>query len=528
MVHPLLILALGIFCIIFMIAVLRLNAFLALIVSAILVSLLAPGETPEKISRVATAFGGTVGNIGIVIALAVVIGKCMMDSGAADRIVRAFLRLLGEKRSAWALTTSGFVLSIPVFFDTVFYLLVPLARSMHRRTGRNYLKYCLAIAAGGVITHSIVPPTPGPLVMAEQLGIDLGVMILFATIIAVPPAFVGMAIASWMDRRMKIPMRPIGGGMQEPEPLPDSQLPGLMASLLPIVLPVLLVSLNTAVSAVAKRDGQPAAVASSTGRPAAAVASGVASDVGRPTEQAAQPPDAPRFWQRAAGIMAILGNPNFAMLLSAAIAMAVLKMQRGLTKARMADLIDTSLMSGGIIILITAAGGAFGAMLKAARIGPAIEGLFQSGTGQQAGGIMFLVIGVVIASIMKIAQGSGTVAMTTASAMVAAMIPSLDSLGYPPVLLATAIGGGSMMGSWMNDSGFWVFVKMTGLTEAEGLKSWLPLVALTGFSCSLVSFVLALTWQAPPHVRIWFWVLLVLVLGLAVVLPGRLGVRRET
>jgi len=542
MVHPLLILALGIFCIIFMIAVLRLNAFLALIVSAILVSLLAPGETPEKISRVATAFGGTVGNIGIVIALAVVIGKCMMDSGAADRIVRAFLRLLGEKRSAWALTTSGFVLSIPVFFDTVFYLLVPLARSMHRRTGRNYLKYCLAIAAGGVITHSIVPPTPGPLVMAEQLGIDLGVMILFATIIAVPPAFVGMAIASWMDRRMKIPMRPIGGGMQEPEPLPDSQLPGLLASLLPIVLPVLLVSLNTAVSAVAKRDRQPAAVAASTDRPAIAAASGVASPAAgdtdngsrvtkhepRPTEQAAQPPDAPRFWQRAAGIMAILGNPNFAMLLSAAIAMAVLKMQRGLTKARMADLIDTSLMSGGIIILITAAGGAFGAMLKAARIGPAIEGLFQSGTGQQAGGIMFLVIGVVIASIMKIAQGSGTVAMTTASAMVAAMIPSLDSLGYPPVLLATAIGGGSMMGSWMNDSGFWVFVKMTGLTEAEGLKSWLPLVALTGFSCSLVSFVLALTWQAPPHVRIWFWVLLVLVLGLAVVLPGRLGVRRET
>jgi gluconate:H+ symporter, GntP family len=300
-----------------------------------------------------------------------------------------------------------------------------------------------------------------------------------------------MALASWMDRRMKIPMRPIGGGMQEPEPLPDSQLPSLTASLLPIVLPVVLVSLNTAVSAAAKLAAEDAPI------------------------------------KEVAGVMAILGNPNFAMLLSAALAMTVLKMQRGLTKAQMANIIDTSLMSAGIIILITAAGGAFGAMLKAAEIGPAIESLFKGGAGQQVRGIMFLVMGVFIASVMKIAQGSGTVAMITASAMVAAMIPSMENLGYPPVLLATAIGGGSMMGSWMNDSGFWVFVKMTGLTEAEGLKSWLPLLALTGLSCALVSLALAITWQAPPHIRIWFWAFLALVLGLAVILPGRLSVRRQ-
>ncbi|NQT03553.1 MAG: gluconate permease, partial [Planctomycetes bacterium] len=135
--HPLIILVIGMLTVIIMITVLKMNAFVALITSAMVVSLLAPGDLDKKISRVATEFGGTAAGIGIVIALAVVIGRCMMDSGAADRIVRGFLSLLGEKRSSTALMASGFVLSVPVFFDTVFYLLVPLARSMHRRTKKH-------------------------------------------------------------------------------------------------------------------------------------------------------------------------------------------------------------------------------------------------------------------------------------------------------------------------------------------------------------------------------------------------------
>jgi len=196
----------------------------------------------------------------------------------------------------------------------------------------------------------------------------------------------------------------------------------------------------------------------------------------------------------------VLGNVNFAMFLSTAVAMWVLKHKRRLTNLELAKVVEVSLMSGGIIILITAAGGAFGAMLKAAEIGPAIEALFQGGAAQSSG-IMYLVMGVLIACMMKVAQGSGTVSMITASAMVAAMIPSKEALGYPPVLLATAIGGGSMIGSWMNDSGFWIFVKMTGLTEAEGLKTWLPAVASVGIASALVSFLLALLWQTGG--RMW-------------------------
>ncbi|MHC4681102.1 MAG: GntP family permease, partial [Planctomycetota bacterium] len=332
--HPLAILAVGIVTVVVMITWLRMNAFIALITSALIVSLLAPGELAEKVSRVAKEFGNTAGSIGIVIALAVVIGKCMMDSGAADRIVRGFLSLLGEKRCSTALVASGFVLSVPVFFDTVFYLVVPLARSMHRRTKKHFLKYvmCIAaggvithslvpptvplarsmhrrtkkhflkyvmcIAAGGVITHSLVPPTPGPLVMADNLGIDVGVMIIVGALVALPAAVVGTLFSGWQDRRMNVPMRPLGGGLSEPEPLEDRQLPGLLVSLLPIVLPVLLVSANTVLRAVARGDAG--------------------------------------TLDRAANVAAVLGNVNLAMLISAAIAMVTLKSKRALTNAQLA------------------------------------------------------------------------------------------------------------------------------------------------------------------------------------------------
>lgn len=455
--HPLLILVIGIVTVVLMITLARMNAFIALITSAIVVSLLAPGQLAEKINRVATAFGSTAGSIGVVIALAVVVGRCMMDSGAADRIVRGFLSLLGEKRAATALMASGYVLSIPVFFDTVFYLLVPLARSMHRRTKKHYLKYAMAIAAGGVITHCLVPPTPGPLVMAENLGIDIGVMIVGGALVAIPAAIVGLFFSGWVDRRMNIQMRPLApdqvGG--EREPLADHQLPGLLPSALPIILPVVLVSANTIVSTIAKEA------------------------------------EAGSILKRAAEIAAVLGNVNLAMLISTAIAMWVLKTKRRLTNAQLAKVVEVSLQNGGIIILITAAGGAFGAMLKAAQIGPAIENLFKGQAGQQAGGLMLLVIGALTACVIRIAQGSGTVAMITTSAMIAAMITKVTTLGYHPVYLATAIGSGAMTCSWMNDSGFWIFVKMTGLTEAEGLKSWTALLTIVGFTGVVVSLLLA-------------------------------------
>src|SRR5438093_7724517 len=354
--HPLLILLVGMATILVGIVGLRLNAFLALITAAIVVSLLAPGEPAAKIGRVAEGFGRTAGTIGIVIALAAIAGKAMMDSGAADRIVRAFIAVLGEKRSATALCATGYVLSIPVFFDTVFYLLVPLARSGYARTNRYYLKYLLAITAGAGATHTLVPPTPGPLAVAGTLGVDLGTMVLVGLVVALPAAGVGLLFAGWVDRRM-----PVVPQASAAEPAATLPLPGLVASLLPIVLPVLLISSNTV-------------VLSMTARPGAHLAS----------------------WAALAPYTAVIGNANLALLVSAGVAMWVYARQRSASRAALAEMVEMSLMSAGVIILITAAGGAFGATLQAAQIGPMIERAFAgwaSGSGTMGSGLIFLFLG---------------------------------------------------------------------------------------------------------------------------------------
>ena len=479
MLIPLTILLIGIVTVVGMIIVLRVNAFVALITAAMLVSLLSAGEMAEKISRVAAAFGKTAGNIGIVIALAAIIGKCLMDSGAADRIVRSFLRVLGEKRASVALMGSGFVLAVPVFFDTVFYLLVPLARSLWKRTRKNYMLYILSIGAGGAITHTLVPPTPGPLMMADTLNVDIGTMIMIGCLIGAPTAMVGLVICGIMNRRMDIPMRPYSG-QEEPEPLDDAELPGLWVSLLPVLLPVILISANTVTKTLA--EAERAALVrggENLDRPVAEAAS---------SEQVEQTP-----LRKAANVTALLGNANLALLLSAAIAMIVLVRRRRLTLRELGKTTETALMSGGVIILITAAGGAFGAMLRVADVGAAIKELV--GQSEHSTGLVMLLMGFGIAAVMKIAQGSGTVSMITTSAMLGAMGVSGQMLGFHPVYLATAIGSGSLVGSWMNDSGFWIFARMSALTETEALKSWTVLLVILGFTG--LGFTILLTWLMP-------------------------------
>lgn len=329
---------------------------------------------------------------------------------------------------------SGFVLSIPVFFDTVFYLLVPLARSLWRRTRKNYMLYVTAIVAGAGITHTLVPPTPGPLFMASELNVDVGLMMMLGLLIGLPTAALGVLVCKMINRRMDIPMRPYAGQV-EPEPLDDDQLPGFWISFAPIALPVILISLNTITKAL-DVDGLTAHIA------------------------------------------AVLGHRDSALLLAAAVAMFVLVRQRKLSFKELASRSETALMSGGIIILITAAGGAFGAMLREA----GIKGWLQELLGEQGQtvGLVMLVMAFVVAVVMKFAQGSGTVSMITTVSIFAAMGVSPKMLGCNPVYLAMAIGSGSLVGDWMNNSGFWIFARMGGFTEVETLKSWTILTAALG------------------------------------------------
>jgi H+/gluconate symporter-like permease len=295
--------------------------------------------------------------------------------------------------------------------------------------------------------------------------------------VALPAAVAGLIFSGIADRVMPVPMRQIGGQPEKP-PLKDEELPSLWLSVLPVVLPVLLISSNTVVETMAKNAVKPQLVASGNSQPKDGQLSAAIRNPASITD-----PKAKRLAEVSA-ITNVFGNASFALLLSTVVAMWTLVKQRGLSKVEMAAVVEQSLMSGGVIILITAGGGAFGAMLKVAQVGTAIEQIFSS-IGAQ--GIMMLVLGFSLAAVLKIAQGSSTVAMITGSAMLAG-IANPETLGFHPVYLATAIGGGSLIGSWMNDSGFWIFAKMGGLTEVEALKSWTIMLVVLG----VVSFVVTL------------------------------------
>ena len=574
---PVLLLVIGIVSVLGMIIGLKLNAFMALIISALIVSLgvgLVDGEDAgSRMSAVVQGFGGAAGGIGIVIAMAAIIGKCMLDSGAADRIVRSAIHVTGEKKASFGLMLSGFVLAIPVFFDTVFYLLVPLARSLYRRTNKNYLRYLMAIATGGAITHTLVPPTPGPLLVSAILGVDIGMMMLVGTMVAVPAAIVGLTYSYIADRIMPVEMRPLGVKEEKHQALSEEQLPSLWVSLLPVLLPVVLIGAGTLAMTLADREdkaqlmvddvqdfGQLATmfVDADPDTPAGRVmGSDQLSDNERdelmttamnPAERERQiellnqvlldddlyderaflgvplsdvsksklganqlrmkPVDRRRMnralledafpaliakhnWNTSrrnwSNSLALWSNANFALMLAAIVSMLTLKYVRSLSWRSLSEDVEESLMSGGVIILITAAGGAFGAMLQDTHISNTIKDYF-SDAG--ASGIALLLLGWGIAAVLKVAQGSSTVAMIVGAGMMSAIIGDAKP-DYNMVYVATAVGTGSLMGSWMNDSGFWVFTKMGGLTEGESLRSWTPLLMVLSLVGLVVTIALS-------------------------------------
>src|SRR5688572_26461029 len=259
---PLAILGIGLATIVLLITRLRVHAFFALIFVAILTGMLSeklPGEygtlpnSPSKekshwiqsIELTIEGFGKIASKIGVVIALASVIGTCLVESGAADKVVRRFLALFGERRAGAALFSSSYVLSIPIFFDTFFMLLQPIARALRLRTGKNYMLFVLAICCGGTVTHSLVAPHPGPLAMAENLQLDLGQTILVGIIAGIIPALCGWMVARWASRRLDAPLRDANGAevghLEEITPPPEKELPSLAWSLTPVLLPILLI-----------------------------------------------------------------------------------------------------------------------------------------------------------------------------------------------------------------------------------------------------------------------------------------------
>jgi GntP family gluconate:H+ symporter len=339
-----------------------------------------------------------------------------------------------------------------VFFDTVFYLLAPLARAMSRMAGqerddRRYPRNVMGVLAGGSATHVFVPPTPGPLAAGAALHVDLGTLIGMGLVVALPASLAGVAYSAWAARPYAAPTNAAldarGYAPADPDDPPVERMPGLIASLTPIVLPVLLIS------------GRTVATAMQLGGSAASVA-------------------------------LFFGDPNVALFISALIAMWLVRRSTALDLQGLSVLSERALASAGAIILITAAGGAYGAMPSRSGIGASLASL------GAASNVPVLWLAFLLASLLKIAQGSSTVAIITAASVIQPAYAAAPAGALPhPVYAVLAVAGGSLVVSWMNDSGFWVIGKLGGFSTREMLRYWTALAAIVGTTGFVVTLLLA-------------------------------------
>ncbi|TWU02382.1 GntP family permease [Stieleria varia] len=491
------IVALSVAVVLVSILVFRLHAFLTLLLAGLLVAWLssptALGEyaqaefqkgnlsqkqvdalpTTSAATRLATAFGDTAGKIGILIALASIIGQCLLESGAAATIVDRMLSLTGPRRAPEALAASSFLLGIPVFFDTVFYLMVPLARSLRQRLGKDYVLFILAILAGGSLAHSLIPPTPGPLQVAEIIGVDIGVMLGVGLLVGGCSSVISLFAARVINRLVDVPLRFSDDELSDsglsgsdaqngdedsqslvsletlPASVPGSANgPSLLASLLPIAVPVVLITVGSVLAYLIKSDR--------------VIASG---------------------WT---DLFKFTGDKNIAIGIGVLLAFGLM---RYVPAEKRKTLVTRSLGAAGSIILITAAGGAFGAMLRQAGIAGAVQDL-----AQDVPGLLLLPVAFAVTAAVRTLQGSATVAMITAAGVLQGFVAG-EGFPFHPVYLAMAIGAGSKPISWMTDSAFWVITRMSGMTEAEGLKVISPMSTAMGFSALAVTMLFA--WLVP-------------------------------
>jgi len=464
---PFVVLLVSVTFVIVAISVLRFHAFLALTGAALLAGVMSASLPPDvkdlekgkwlrAVELATEGFGRTAGDISIVIGMATLIGMSMMNSGAADKVVRRFLGAFGARRSAVAMLVSTYLLSIPIFFDTMFMLMAPLAMALTLRTRGNFTLYVLAVCIAGVTTHSMTVPHPGPNAMVASLKIDLGASLYAGILVGALAVALSWPLVRRVAARTPVPLRetphtPISS-LHAALDKPESGLPGFFVSILPVVLPIFLISLASFWAVALK------SAASGTGWASFAGSAG---------------------FRQAGYAVEFIGNKNIALMAGTGVALWLMVRQSKLSGSRLSELMGPPLETAGVIILITAAGGAFGFMLRNAGVGEAIRA---AAAGQ---GVNLLVLGWLVAVVIRIAQGSATVAMLTTAAM---MEPLLGDLTCHRMYLFLAIGFGAFAASWMNDSGFWVVSRLSGFTEKETLRTWtvsLTIVSVTGLLLTL-------------------------------------------
>lgn len=405
--------------------VFKINAFVALLVTALVFGFLTGMPAGEIVSTITAGFAGTVESIGIVIIFGIMLGNYLDAAKATNRMALDTVRLVGQKRAGVAMAITGYIVSIPVFSDAAMVILTPLVKSIQKKTKISLAILAVSLASGLLATHVYVPPTPGPLAAAGLLGIDIGRAILYGAFAAIFMTAFGCIFAHLYFRNKPESYYSFRDGEGEAtgdvdtSELEDtSKLPGTLASLIPLVLPLALIISNTTCAMLLPADSPVVALTS------------------------------------------FIGDSNIALAVGALLAVILLGKRMG--KETVLKVIDNTLKDAGPIVFITAAGGALGKVLSVSGAGASLASMVINT------GLPFILIPYVISAILKIVQGSGTVAVTTAATLCA---PIASTLGIDPILIFLASGAGARSCCHVNDSFFWVYTNCMGYTMKGGMKT---------------------------------------------------------
>ena len=463
---PIIGLTVAVFVLVFLVLRTKVHALIAMLIAACIAGLTGGLSMNETLDAITKGFGTTLGTIGIVIGLGVMMGRILEVSGAAERIAYSFIQKLGKRREEWALAMTGYIVSIPIFVDSAFVILYPVAKALAKKGNRSLLTLGVALAGGLVVTHTTVPPTPGPLGAAALFGVEIGTMMLLGGLLAIPCVIGIVWYAQWLEKKhthftefvndgdpvTSIHEIGVSGKVVRP-------LPGTMLSLMPIVVPIILIFLKALVNLFPQLTN-----------------------------------DTTPVIQACVGIVNFAGAPIIALSISTLIAVYTLvpHLDRKTTSLRL----EEGLQSAGIILLVTGAGGALGAVVRDS--GAGIE------LAKQVAALPIspVMIPFVIATCIRFIQGSGTVACITSASIAAPILTEVPDVNL--LFAAQAAVMGSFFFSYFNDSLFWVVNRMMGISDVKlQVEAWSVSTtiawAIGGTSIALVNLVFGAggTWLDP-------------------------------
>ena len=444
----------------------KLQAFLSLILVSVVVAATSKFVNPDAVpltkvaGTIVDSMGGALGFIATIIGIGAIFGAILEHSGGTQALANTLVRKFGEEKASWAMLVTGFIISIPVFLDVALVMLAPLLYALARKTNKPLLVFGLPLCAGMAVTHAFVPPTPGPVAVGYILGVNLGWVIMLGVIVGLPTAIIcGPWLCNKMAYKFDVPLPEI-----DPEAeVDEAKLPSFGMILFLVAMPIALILLGTVIE-----QGE-----------AGKLADGLSSQ-DRKDQLAIALAAMPGHMQ----FFFFLGHPVIALLLSTLIALYFLGAKRGVSGDTLVEISTKALGPAGIIILITGAGGVFKGVLKETGITDALELAFQGS------GISVLLLAYIFSTLVRIAQGSATVAMLTAAGL---MIGFVDGLSQQQLALVTiAIAAGATGFSHVNDSGFWMISRYFRMTEAQTLRSW----SVISTAISIVGFAICfVVWQ---------------------------------